>query len=528
MPFERDAARTGIVSAVFALASVALALFFGIDYAFIAPNHGGYFLVPVEDAVSAAIPTRPRHTVFVMIDGLRRDSAETMRSIERIAARGQCRVSDQGTYTISRPMYALLSTGVEVSRVGVRNNGTVDPVAAESVWHAARQSGLVVGASAHLSWFQELFPDGFDRYRTLEDLDRDVFDVPDLADLQLVAPDYVDEAQHHFGAHSPETRAAVERADRELGRLLDRLDLDKDVVVVTADHGHLEHGGHGGPQPDVRYVLMCVGGLHARVAEGRAPVDGRTTAPLLALLAGVRFPKDMTAVDDGLDALWEMTDFGPDGAAYVADRRAAVERFRVANRAAIARWLGAGTPVTPSWTTLAAREDTRRTIRIGALVLLVLAVVGIRLHVVRRHGIHRWPASAVWPLVAIGIAWLGHRVVLGELDFSALNGEARYLRLAALVTLATVFCSIVIHAFVVRRLPRFVFDVTTLLSIFLVFEAGHLLAYGWPLGFPLPSPEARYAPFFFAFVFLGFALAGLASSVWLFVRERRRLKRLPR
>lgn len=527
MPFEKQAARTATVSAVFALASLALAVFFGVDYAVLPPNHHGYFLVPVEDAVVAPIPARPRHTVMILVDGLRRDGAEGLTSVKRIAARGQCRVSDQGTYTISRPMYALLSTGVEVDRVGARNNDSIDPIAAESVWESARREGRTVGGSAHLTWFPELFPRGFDHYRVKKDLDGNIFDVPEseLDDLMIFTPDYVDETQHHFGAHSPETSAALARVDRELGGLLDSLDLDQDTVVITADHGHLEHGGHGGPQPEVRYVLLCAGGRNVRKMDGRPPIDGRVTAPLVALLAGVPFPKHMAAGDDDLDALWELTDFGtsPEAAAYVADRRVAVARFREANRVALAKWIGApeGNGDGARWPTLAGRENHRREMRLFGLAVFLLVLAALRFRFVRRHGARRWAASAIWPALAIGWVWVVHHALLGDLDFSALNGTKRYLIRAAITVAIALAISIVTHVFLVRKLSRFVFDVTTLLALLLVLEAGHLVAYGWPLGFPLPSPSVRYLPFFGSFVMCGFSIAALVASLMLLARERR-------
>lgn len=525
MPFERQASRTAITSALFAVASLVLAVFFGVDYAVIPPNHQGYFLVPVDDVVAAPIPARPRHAIMILVDGLRRDSAEGMESVKRIAAHGQCRVSDQGTYTISRPMYALLSTGVEVDRVGARNNDTTDPMGAQSVWDSARGAGRVVGGSAHLDWFTQLFPKGFDHYQVLPELDRDVFQLRELDDLDIITPDYVDETQHHHGVRSPETDAAIARVDREILGLLGRLDLEQDTVLITADHGHLEHGGHGGPQPDVRYVLACVGGRNVKRAGGRAPIDGRVTAPLLALLAGVPFPKHMAAVDDDLDALWDLADFGSsqEAAAYVADRRAAVSRFRHANRVALARWIGKPESAvdTADWATFANREHARRESRLIVLAVLVLTLAALRLRFVRRHGPYRWQVSALWPLLALGVVWATHHALLGDFDFSALNGSKRYLMRAGVTVVIAAAVSISAHALLVRSLSRLAFDLTTLLALLLVLEAGHLLAYGWPLAYPLPSPTVRYLPFFGAFAQCAFAIASLVASTMLFVRARR-------
>src|SRR5262249_4815890 len=141
------------------------------------PNHAGEFLVAVPDEVRAPRPPRPRHTVVIVVDGLRADAAETMGITKDLVREGQCRLSDQGAYTVSRPEYALLSTGLEVDRSGARNNDLTTPLAAESVWQIARQSGLRVAGSSHLPWFRQLFPDGFDRFDAAETHATDVFAV---------------------------------------------------------------------------------------------------------------------------------------------------------------------------------------------------------------------------------------------------------------------------------------------------------------------------------------------------------------
>ena len=108
------------------------------------PNHAGYHLVSVEDPLPAALRApgvRPRHTVLVVIDGLRLDLATTMASVQRLRAEGQCRRTDVGPLSVSRPVYAVMSTGLEQDRTGSRNNDDQSPLAAESIWQVARQAG---------------------------------------------------------------------------------------------------------------------------------------------------------------------------------------------------------------------------------------------------------------------------------------------------------------------------------------------------------------------------------------------------
>ncbi|MEV0271681.1 alkaline phosphatase family protein [Hamadaea sp. NPDC050747] len=65
----------------------------------------------------------------------------------------------------------------------------------------------------------------------------------DAAFVYIGAPD---EVAHAVGT-GPEYRAAVERADAQIGQVLDATAHLEDVtVVVVTDHGHRDGGGHGG------------------------------------------------------------------------------------------------------------------------------------------------------------------------------------------------------------------------------------------------------------------------------------------
>lgn len=514
---------------VVALAFIAAAVgfFLGDSYIGRMPHHQGYFLVPVPDVVTAPLSSRPRRAVVIVVDGLRRDAAETMKSAQRIAERGQCRVADQGDFTVSRPVYAMLSTGLEADRTGSRNNDLTSPLAAQSIWQVARAQGMRVVGSSHLPWFQELFPDGFDRFRHAEPLEDDVFGGgPDGAlldaDLVLVHPLYVDETAHLHRADSPAYAAAVKRVDGEMGRLLDQLDFDKDLVLLTSDHGHRDAGGHGGSQPEIRQVLDCFAGPHVMPSAGREPFDGRVTAPLLAVLLGLPFPRDMRAGDDGLDAIWSVARFGPEDAAYVADRRHAVERFRAENEQAVAHWLGS--KESASWSALYAQEAQIQWIRIGALALLLVAAMAIGLRRTFRESPLLAAATAGWVVMTALSTWVAHRVILGEFSFTVINRRNAFVPAALLAVAVSGLASVLVHAVLVRRAPsrtrerRYVEQLTSdlllLVVLLVIVNLGHIVAYGWPLGFPLPPSTARYLPFFSSIVQVvyGLGTAALASS----------------
>jgi hypothetical protein len=328
----------------------------------------------------------------------------------------------------------------------------------------------------------------------------------DLTDVNLFHPLYVDEAGHQHGAASPEYAAAVARADREIGSLLARLDLTRDLVVLTADHGHRAEGGHGGAQPEIRNVLACFAGVGVAKAPSfpqgeRRAFDGRSTGPLLAVLLGLPFPRHMRAGDDGLDAIWEIAEERPEDATYLAERHAAVAHFREENRAALERWLG---DVPGTWERLYARERRHQVIR-GLVFAAVIALLGAAR--LRRRGGPKLRLLA-W-LGANGLAlWLSHRLVIGIFDYTMINHREVFVLRSLVVTGMAASVGFVLHrlAFGRPRLDLLVDDWATLVGLMLAVAVGHVVVFGWPLGFPLPPAALRYFPFFGSLALLGDAV----------------------
>lgn len=471
------------------------------------PHHAGYFLVPVEDRVAVPLVERPRAYVII-VDGLRRDSAETMKVTKVLERSGQCRVSNQGSYTVSRPVYTLLSAGLEVDRAGSRNNDLTLPVAVESIWEVARESGLTVSGASHLSWLKQLFPRGFDRFRDVDDHAANVFTPLPAYDVNVLHPLYVDDAGHSFGALSPEYRAAVARADREIAGLLAEIDLERDVVILTADHGHRDAGGHGGEQPEIRDVLACFAGPNVRRRTDRAPFDGRVTAPVLATLLGLRFPRHMRAGEDGLDAIF---DIATGDEAYLADRRAAVARFRTENERALGGWLGEGPP---TWSRLYARQAGRAQLRLLAAAALALAGVAFAL---RGLDWRRRARTVSWLVFGAALLWAAHHLILGDFDYSVINKRERFILRAIAVSSVAALGMAASHRWIARGdLGR---DFALALGVGLFANVAHVAVYGWPLGFPLPPQPMRYFPFFGGIALVCFGAVGVL--LWLLARWRR-------
>lgn len=509
--------RATLFALVLCVAAVVFGYFAGDSYIDRLPNHAGYHLLPISDAVGAA-HVRPRHTAVVVVDGLSLSHAEKFESLRQLRAHGQCRVMEIGPITISRPVYAVLSTGLEQDRSGSRNNDETRPLAAESIWQVARRSGLSVTAVSAEPWWSQLFPDGFDRYRVVPD-EQNGFGRVELADLTLIHPLYVDHAGHEFGAASAEYAAAAARADRELSAFLGRLDFERDLVAFTSDHGHASYGGHGGPQPEIAQVLTCFAGRGVARSELVGRMHSQSFAPALALFTGLRFPRHLRALDDDLDVLFELADPAALSPAYLADRRAAVERAREHNRTTLSRWLGPG--VEPSWASFYGRERRAQELRL-AFGLLVMGGAGAWSLRRREAGARHSARLVLWAALIVGVTLALYVALRKSLDFTSINARWEFIGAALLVCAAGATAGVFSHRFVVRDSRRLLADQLTLVAMTAAAVVLHPLVYGWPLGFPLPGSFTLFLPFLAPVFLIVHALAAAALCVAELSRRSRR------
>jgi hypothetical protein len=253
-----------------------------------------------------APPPLSRQVVLVLLDGLGLEPSRSLPFLNELRGRGADYDMRIGLPSLSLPGRAVMLTGAWQDVHGQPTNFNPRPLKVEHLFQTARRAGrttaLAAGKNAHALFAPHVshplvFPSHpenapFARYaevhrRQGEDeraLLRDTR--PDFAYLEL---HLVDEAGHGWGATSEEYRTAARLADDEVRKLAGALDLTQATLVVTADHGHVPQGGHGGPEAPVMDVpLILVGaGVRAGVRGTRPQVD---LAPTLAALLGVAVP----------------------------------------------------------------------------------------------------------------------------------------------------------------------------------------------------------------------------------------------
>jgi type I phosphodiesterase/nucleotide pyrophosphatase len=299
----------------------------------------------------AHTPRLARRVFLVVIDGLRLDRSYELPFLDDLRRRGVDSEATSHYPTWSRPNYVSILAGVPPRASGVRTNHHATPVQLDTLMDRARAAGLRVATATDYDVLPRLFLRRQGNGPPPIELDLDGDGLPDPgteqtgaqpgirapdadlaspfddaryapwpggfseagsalaerhADLVILLVGAVDAAGHAHGGDSVQYRDAAITADRAVARVLGRVDLTQDAIVVTADHGHTGRGGHGGVEPEVLAVPLIAAG--AGIRPGATVADARLIdiAPTVAALLGLPAPGhglgrtlvEMLALDD--------------------------------------------------------------------------------------------------------------------------------------------------------------------------------------------------------------------------------------
>ncbi|HET8648148.1 MAG TPA: alkaline phosphatase family protein, partial [Vicinamibacteria bacterium] len=246
-----------------------------------------------------------QRALLVLMDGLGLEASRSMPFLNELRARGASLDCQAGLPSLSMPARAVLMTGAWQEIHGQTTNYGARPLTVEHLFQLVRAGGgetaLAAGDKTQALFApyvtrQALFDEPpetapFEHYQAV--LRRDLaasLDLlrtrPRLAQVEL---NLVDEAGHGWGSGSPEYARAAALVDDGLRAVAAAVDLERDTLLVTADHGHVPAGGHGGPEPDVMGVPLVLAGAGVRrgATGACAQVD---VAPTLAVLLGLPLP----------------------------------------------------------------------------------------------------------------------------------------------------------------------------------------------------------------------------------------------
>ncbi len=255
---------------------------------------------------NAAEPLAQR-AVLILVDGLRLDASRNMPALNELRRQGADLSVRVGQPSLSYPSWTVIASGAWQEVSGVTTNWYEGPVRVDTIFRRAREAGLpavVVGGGgwnklygSHLTDFilvkgpeDEGAPPEAWAEMDAETFRRAVAALDDYPQgLVLLYFGGTDELAHQFGGTSPQYLDEVRRVDDFIGRLAERLDWERDALIVTADHGHVDVGGHGGWEKEVLHVpLVLVGkGIRQGAYPERLQAD---IAPTIAALLGTPIP----------------------------------------------------------------------------------------------------------------------------------------------------------------------------------------------------------------------------------------------
>lgn len=385
-------------------------------------------------------PARPntpqaQHLVLVLVDGLREDASRAMPFLNELRSRGADVKARAGLPSLSLPGRAALVTGAWQSVHGQVTNFNPRPLPVGHLFDALHRAGMTAELAAHagthtmagpehLAIVYTSAPHGGPGAPDMAAFERELHESaaaaralyqsahPNFAQIDLLI---ADEAGHAFGASSEQYRRAAQLADSEIRSIASMLDLTRDVLIVTSDHGHIGVGGHGGSEELVLQIpLVMVGaGIRAGASAVAEQVD---VAPTMATLLGVEIP----AMNEGRVLLEALT-LAPAERAE-AWRALAAQRERAA--AVLMR------VIDPSGAATTARATATDSAYLSQLDAAISARRVERRARDERIRLPRALALALLPLLALAVAWrlgatsgteLGH-AALGTVAALALYG----------------------------------------------------------------------------------------------------------
>ena len=248
-----------------------------------------------------------QRVVIVLIDALRYDTSvntKVMPFLNTLRDNGASASMHSQPPSYSEPGYSTLLTGAwpDINDGPAVNLDYADipTFTQDDIFSAAHRLGLRTAISGYY-WFEKLVPQSAvdaSFYTPGEDAaaDQDVMTaaLPMLAgnyQLVLIHIDQVDYAGHYEGGPlDPHWNAAAKRADDDLRQIVSALDLKLDTVIVLSDHGQIDRGGHGGPEPITLLEPFVMAGAGVRPGSLYPDIQQVDVAPTVAALLGTNFP----------------------------------------------------------------------------------------------------------------------------------------------------------------------------------------------------------------------------------------------
>jgi hypothetical protein len=258
---------------------------------------------PYTDALPAGLGGEPitDQVVIVLQDGLRLDTSMELDTWNQIRSQGAELSVRVAQPSLSIPSFAVINTGAYQELSGVTTNwyeGPIPPV--DSVYCAAQAEGLttaMVQEAGGPKLFEScldapIFPEiPQDDRRAADDiiLEEGLAALEESPNLLWIHFSGSDWSGHHYGGASEEYLQFAREIDARIATIADAMDLSSSVLILNADHGQLDAGGHGGWEEEVILAPLVIAG------QGITPgfygeVEQARIASTVSALLGIAIP----------------------------------------------------------------------------------------------------------------------------------------------------------------------------------------------------------------------------------------------
>ncbi|MEW6308417.1 MAG: alkaline phosphatase family protein [Bacillota bacterium] len=262
------------------------------------------YQTPYAAPLAAGSRTDPavRRVVVVVIDALRLDTSLQLTTLNSLRNRGASLSVRTGQPSLSHPALATITTGTHQELHGVTTNWYKGLIRLDHIFAVAQREGLNTGAAGYEA-YADMHGQSISAARLVPGDDERYDDLIEARGLELLAPGGpdlvfihfldVDHAGHDVGPRNPGYFQAAKASADRVARLIAATDLTHTTFIVTADHGHIMTGGHGGWEEEVLTTPLILVG--AGVRPGQYPQESQTDlAPTIAALLGLPVPAHAT------------------------------------------------------------------------------------------------------------------------------------------------------------------------------------------------------------------------------------------
>ncbi len=269
-------------------------------------NYNSPFMSPLAAGKTGQAVTD--QVVIVVVDALRNDASLRMPTLNSLRAKGATLTLRAGQPSLSLPGWSVIGTGAWQERSGVTTNWYKGAVKADSIFAEAKKSGYRTALVGSSDWMQlygpwldvtQVITSPADPYNNPVAVARQddaalaaalamlkADQRPGLLLLHLMGPD---DAGHGAGGTSAIYNQVTLQIDARIAALVAQLDLSRTTLIVTADHGTIDTGGHGGWEDTVLNVPFVAVGKG--IQPGTYPnAQQSDVAPTVAVLLGTAIP----------------------------------------------------------------------------------------------------------------------------------------------------------------------------------------------------------------------------------------------